>query len=161
MDFGLISIAGTAISTAKDIGKAAMGLRDFSQVAAAMSQINDQLLKAQDSLFAHNAQIMALQQENFEAREELRKLKEALAQRARYSLFELSSGVFVYRMNVTPQLGGPTNPGSPEPTHYVCQPCFDKGIKSILRKCNVFGSICMECTICKERFDTGDTEPYR
>lgn len=153
MDYGLISVAATAITTAKELGKAAIGLRDFNQVAVAMSQINEQLLKAQDSLFSHNAQLMGLQQENFEAREELRKLKEALAERGRYSLFELSKGHFVYRMNVTPDQSRTSNPSSSEPLHYICQPCFDSGRKVVLQKYTVMGTDCgLNCSVCKTQF---------
>jgi hypothetical protein len=43
----------------------------------------------------------------------------------------------------------------PEPHHYVCQPCFEKGIKSVLQKYEFYGAVSMECTVCKERFYVG------
>lgn len=134
MDLASISTAVSALKAAKDIGQAAVAFRDFNQAAGAIAQINEQLLKAQDSLFTHNAQLMELQQQHFEAREELRKLKEALAEKARYTLFEISPGEFVYRSDVVPQQGGSGEPGAAQPLHYLCQTCFDKGSKSVLQK---------------------------
>ena len=132
MDYSLISVTATAITAAKELGKAAMGLRDFNQVAVAMSQINEQLLKAQDSLFTHNSQLAQLQSQYFEATQKLRELEETVRQRGRYSLFELATGNFVYRVNVAPEAGHMGDPTLTEPLHYLCQPCFDKGVKGVL-----------------------------
>ena len=73
MDLSLIAAANSAITAARELGKAAIGLRDFNQMAATVTQLNDQLLKAQDNLFAHNGQIFSLQQEVFDLKDSLRK----------------------------------------------------------------------------------------
>lgn len=159
MDFSQISIAVGALKTAKDIGQAALAFRDFNQTAAALTQINEQLLKAQDGLFAHNAQLMELQQRYYDTVEELRKAKESLAERGRYRLFEISDRVFVYEANIGASNGDVGDPNSMEPLHYVCQPCFDKGVKSVLRKHVYWGEVSLECPICKEKFATKDKEP--
>lgn len=125
MDFSLIGAASTAISSAREFGKAALAVRDFNQMAAIVSQLNDQILKAQDALFAHNTQLLSLQQEVFEARKQLREMEEALSESRRYSLFEITPGSFVYRVNASPEGAGTSDPGSAEPLHYICQPCFD------------------------------------
>jgi hypothetical protein len=156
MDYSLISVAATAITTAKELGKAAMGLRDFNQFAVAMSQINEQLLKAQDSLFTHNSQLSELQGQYFEATEKLRKLEEAIRERGRYSLFEICSGNFVYRVNVTPETSNMGNPSTAEPLHYLCQPCFDKGVKAVLGKTRFMsGPDCQLCPSCDRKIFTG------
>lgn len=160
MDLSAVSAVVSAISASKELAKAAIGVRDFNEMAPVIAQLNDQLLKAQDAMFKHNAQLMALQQENFEATEELRKMKEALAERGRYSLVELSDRVFVYRVNVSPSSGDMGNPVSTQPIHHLCQPCFDKGVKSVLQKSSFYGAISLECTICDKRYSTGTTEPY-
>jgi hypothetical protein len=132
MDFSLVAQAGSAITLAKEFTKAAVGIRDFNQVAAALSQVNDQLLKAQDALFTHNTQLLELQEQYRQAMDELRKLKDIVAERGRYQLHELSQGVFVYRFA---QEQGAAQEGInavAQPTHYVCQRCFDKGVKSVL-----------------------------
>lgn len=134
MDYSLVGIAASSISMAKELAKTAIGLRDFNQVSAVVSQLNDQLLKAQDALFTHNAQMLTLQQQHFEATQKLREMEEAIAERGRYSLFELIPGFFVYRMNITPVAGHVSDPGTSEVLHYLCQICLDRdGFKSVLR----------------------------
>ena len=132
IDPGSVGIIASSLSMATNLAKAAMGLRDFNELAAVVSKINDQLLKAQDGLLAHNAEMFALQQKYFEATEELRKVRETLDEKGRYSLFAIAPGNFAYRVNVSPQQSGAGEPGGAEPLHYVCQQCFDRGVKSIL-----------------------------
>ena len=157
MDFSSISSAAAAITAAKELGKAMIGLRDFNQVAATVTEINDKLLKAQESLFAHNSQLLQLQDEHFKTCEELRELKKTMAQRGRYSLFEISSGIFVYRVNINPEPSDISDPLASEPLHYICQPCFDKGIKVVLQKGDFYGVSHLECSNCKEQFSLGKT----
>lgn len=125
MDLSLVSSAVASINAAKEIGKAALGLRDFNQMAAKISEMNASLLDAQNSLFTHNAQLLALQQDYFEATKELAEAKEALAEKGRYALFEIVPGSFAYRADARPTGTHDGNPVPAEPEHYICQPCFD------------------------------------
>lgn len=160
MDYSLIAAANSALTAAKELGRAAMGIRDFNEVAAKISAINDLLLKAQDSLFAHNAQLHALQQEKFDMANRLRELEEKLADRGRYSLVEISDRTFVLGCNQGEKVSGDSALGAVEPKHYICQPCFAKGIKSVLQKDSFYGAIRLECPICKGTFPTGENEPF-
>lgn len=125
MDLSLITGAAGALKTAVDIGRAAVDIRDNAKIGEAVVRMNEQLLNAQQSLFVHSAQLAELQQKYLEATQELTKVKETLAQRGRYSLFEIVPGQFVYRVDIRPESAGAGNPGGAEPEHYVCQPCFD------------------------------------
>lgn len=156
MDFGAITGAITAISAAKDLARAALTVRDANALAVAVSQMNDQLLKAQESLFTHNAALLQLQNQHFETSEELRKLKEAVRERGSYSLVEITHGSFAYRVNVTPEQGGASEPGSAQPPHYVCQPCFDSGVKAVLGRTesDTWG-IREICPVCKREIYCG------
>ena len=51
IDITSLNIVSTSINAAKELTKAAVGLRDFNQVAATISEINVKLLDAQDGLF--------------------------------------------------------------------------------------------------------------
>lgn len=155
MDISLVTGAVTAIKVARQIGSAALKVRDFNQFAGTIAEINDQLLKAQESLFAHNADMMDLQQKYFEACEELRKLKATAAERGRYSLRELAQGVFAYQLNASS-----TAESEGEPSHYLCQPCFDKGIKSVLQDKHNSGPVYLHCTICDANYRTNRSNPY-
>lgn len=150
MDATQIGIVATSLSVAKDIGKALIGIRDFNLVAEKVAALNDQLLKAQEALLAHNTAMFQLQNEHFEAREELRKLKEAASERGRYTLVDLGKGHLAYRMNVAPQESGSTEPVSAEAPHYLCQPCYDNGRKVVLQRNYVMGiSGGLDCPVCK------------
>lgn len=155
MDLSLVAAASNALSIARDLGRAAVGLRDFNECAAAIAQINEQLLKAQDSLFAHNTELFALQQEVFATREELRKAKETIAEHGKYALLEISPHVFVLRSraDLTPDLGGAQHPMDPEPPHYVCQPCLHiRSQRSVLVRSVVWGTETFTCPECKNEF---------
>ena len=156
MDFSVIVSAVSALNSAKELGRAALAIRDFNQFAGAISQINDQLLKAQESLFTHNSQLLDMQQKHLEAREELRNLKETLAERGRYSLVELTKGSFVYRLNVAPSESGTIDPVRPEPVHHLCQPCFDQGVKIVLQRTEFYSIVSLRCSRCSEKFATGE-----
>jgi hypothetical protein len=125
MDLSLIGAAVSSIGAAKEIGKAALGLRDFNQMATQISEMNAKLLDAQESLFAHNTQLLTLQQQHFETAQKLAEVEKALAEKGRYALFEIVPGSFAYRTHVDPYASAAGNPGAAEPEHYICQPCFD------------------------------------
>lgn len=161
MDYSLLVAAGASINAAREFGKAAIGLRDFNEIATKIAALNEQLLKAQDSLFAHSAQLQALQQENFSMANRLRELEEKLAERGRYALVEISDRTFVLGLKSAEQRAASDPAHIPEPHHHICQPCFAKGIKSVLQKYSFCGAVSLECPICKERFDTGQREPDR
>jgi hypothetical protein len=72
MDLSLIGAAATSPGLARDFGKAAMAVRDFNEMAAIVSKLNDQILKAQDSLFALQSELLREQQEHFETLKKVR-----------------------------------------------------------------------------------------
>lgn len=146
MDASQISIVATSLSMARDITRTIIGIRDANLIAEKVTALNDQLLKAQEALLAHNAAMFQLQNQYFEAREELRKLQEAASEQGRYTLFELVPGKFAYRVNIAPEQSGSSEPGSAEPMHYVCQICFDQGRKAVLR----IGTFVAYCPLCKD-----------
>lgn len=139
MDLSLISAATAALSAARDIGKAAIGIRDFNQMAATVAQINDQLIKAQDSLFSHQGQLFALQQEVFDLKEALRQKEAALAEAQtqiaklnekkleleQYERFRHPGGAWAYRLKGTPDddAGAPT----------YCAGCFERQQLALLQ----------------------------
>jgi hypothetical protein len=134
MDFSSITTVIASLTSARELGVAALGVRDFNQSAAAIAQINEKLLAAQQGLLMHNAMLLQLQQDHFETAQELRVLKEAAAQQARYPLIDLGDGVFAYRVDVPPQEGGTSEPSATQVVHHLCQPCWDGGKRSVLQR---------------------------
>lgn len=125
MDATLISSAAASLLAAIDIGKGAVAVRDANRLATVITQMNEQLLNAQQSLFTHSAQLMALQQQYFQATKELAEIKEAIAQRANYTLVSIGNGFVAYRENVRPEPTEAVDPDAAHVEHYVCQVCFD------------------------------------
>ena len=149
MDASHIGALSTSLGIARDMAKALVGLRDWNLVAEKVTTLNDQILKAQDALLSHNASMFELQNKYFEASEELRKLKEAVNEKGRYSLVELGFGFHAYRENVAPEQGGAGQPSVPQPERYFCQPCMDRGVKVALQSRFEEG-VCIgwRCTSC-------------
>ena len=145
----MITGAISSINLAKDIGKTLLAIRGFNEVAPVVAKLNDELLKAQDALFRHNTELLALQQKQFEITEELRKAKESIAERGHYTLVEVSDRMFAYRVNIPPVSSDVSNPVPAQVLHHLCQPCFDKGIKAVLKMYTYFGaaSSLMKCPI--------------
>ena len=158
MDISLIAAASSAISSAREIGKAAIGLRDFNQLAVVMTQLNDQILKAQDSLFSHQTQLLALHEELIQTKEKLRCAEKMMEDRGSYELFPITNGVFVYRNN--PGNGS----GQSDPTkvlHYLCQPCFDGGKKGVLVRLETPNGVSHTCPLCKTTYVENRSNPQR
>lgn len=157
MDGAAISMVTSSIATAIDLAKALTGVRDGALIAEKTAALYDKLLQAQQALLAHNAAMFELQTQYFEAAEQLRKAKEALSERSRYTLVTLGDGYVAYRVNVAPEQGGAGQPGSPEPAHYVCQACFDVGRKVVLQPYLVFGARCgLECKVCNQQIPVNE-----
>lgn len=139
MDLSLIGAATAALSAARDIGKSAIGIRDFNQVAVAIAQLNDQLLKAQDSLFSHQTQLLTMQQEVFglrdtlrqkesalvEAQDKIAKLKQKKLELNQHERFLHAGGGWAYRRKDA----SPDNEDEPA----YCANCFEQEQLSVLQ----------------------------
>jgi hypothetical protein len=150
MDASQIGIVATSLGLAKDIANTMVGVRDFNLIGEKLAALNNQLLQAQDALLAHNAAMFQLQNEHFEAREQLRKLQEAARERSCYTLVDLGKGHFAYRMDVAPSPGAAGEPVLAHAPHYICQSCYDNGRKVVLQRNYVMGIAGgLECPLCR------------
>lgn len=156
MDMSFIAAASSALTVAREISRASIAIRDFNAMAGTVSQLNDQILKAQDALFSHQSQLLAMQQELFQAQEKLRIAEKVIAERGNYELVELSQGVFVYRLKPPPSAGS----GVSYHLHYLCQPCFDNGAKAVLYRRETGLGVSHSCPLCKISYQESST-PYR
>jgi hypothetical protein len=154
MDFSFVGTAATAIGVAREFGKAALAVRDFNEMAAIVRQLNDQILKAQDSLFAHNTELLRIQQEQFESAQKIRELQEALNDMREYSLVEIGGGFRAYQRKASAVSEAEVQPTPLDVPQYFCQPCFEgKRIKATLQPNSYMGTPTgLECRVCKERF---------
>ncbi|MCX2894854.1 hypothetical protein ORG27_14840 [Stenotrophomonas lactitubi] len=159
MEIGSIISAFSAVATLKDAAQAALAVRDFNAAGAAISKITDELLKAQQNLLVQFDFTAKLQAELEQKRRELSELQKALEDRARYTLVELTDGIFVYRLKDSPA-GDDGVPDAVEPVHHLCQTCYDKGVKSVLQRSNRVGDVTLDCRVCSAQYRTGKFIPY-
>jgi len=132
MDFSSIATAIASLKSAQELATATLSVRDFNQSAAAISQINEKLLAAQQGLLAHNTMLLQLQNEHFHATEELRKLRESIEQEGRYPLVDIGNGALADAGHIDSR--GHGEPEVPQPEHYLCQGCWDiRRVRSILQ----------------------------
>lgn len=131
MDFSLIAAATGAIKSAYDLGVVALNARDSIQINDALAKMKDRLFEAQDRLFAIRVQSQEVFDQLTAAKQEILELKKAIQEQGDYFLVELTEGNFVMQSKVASATGGVDH--SPAiPLHYVCQACFNKGVKSVL-----------------------------
>ncbi|UXA66043.1 hypothetical protein [Xanthomonas prunicola] len=150
MDIPSLTTAMASLKFAKDAVETALSVRDFNSAAAALAGVNDQLLKAQEGLFVYSARLAELQDKLGQCQEELRQLKRVQSERDQYSLFQVADGIWVYRSNMAAQPDeGRTQ--FTETAHYLCQPCFDKNVKSVLQADLRYAGRALVCTVCQAR----------
>lgn len=147
VELASIQAAFSALKAAKELGAAALELRDFNQTAAAISQINAQLLKAQEGLFELQGAMFEAQAENHRLQEEVRQLKAAQDLREKYDRVALTPGNFAYRLKE-----------SPPDRHYVCQPCLDvRGQEvDLMRRDRGSHGVVYSCSECKTTWSSDE-----
>jgi hypothetical protein len=117
-------------------------LRDLSKIGAIQVELNQRILDVQSALLEMQEKLAAKAQAFDELKTHARELEEAARDRERYVLFPIMPGAFVYRLRdgVEPS----------EPVHYVCQTCFDKGVKSVLTlERHSYGATYQTCPACR------------
>ncbi|HHW4683739.1 MAG TPA: hypothetical protein ACQGQI_11405 [Xylella sp.] len=123
-------------------------MRDSQKIRVAVSGIMEKLLSTQKELSMHYKHHM-------ECVKALEEAEKALKEKGKYELFEIHKNQFAYR--VKKETG--------EPDHYVCQGCFDKGIKSVLQgadieNCTVLSYGCPNCG-CRLQIPKNDSSTYQ
>ena len=119
----------TAISGALgmvQIADAALKARDNAKASQAIADIQLKLVELSMSALAVTEKNISLVNEVRSLQDELNELKIKASDRDDYILGEVCMGVQAYKPKKF-------ETGRDNPFHYLCQPCFDKGIKSMLR----------------------------
>jgi hypothetical protein len=146
------AIAGlSALKTAFDMAK---GLKDISDATirnAAVIELQEKILSAQETQSSLAQQVSDLEKE-------VARLKDWEADKKRYELTELGPGIVAFSIKETMRNG--------EPVHRICANCFSGGKKSYLQQ-HVRGAHVdvFQCNVCGERLtvdkdgDRGDYDP--
>lgn len=139
------------LSSAKELGGLLVAERDAQKAAAIKAELTEKILEAQ----AQFAQVLGavIEKDAALARlaQRVRELEAAQSEKDRYELavLEPSGNTFAYRLRPAAELSERQS----EPTHFLCQPCFDIGRKSILTRSEFYGRYVFKCSACKTDFE--------
>ena len=121
----LIGSAVQSLGIIKTLADGLMTARERNLVIEIKSGLHTQVIKLQGTLISMQEREHMLLDGKRNAEQMAFELQARLEERERYELRELCPGVFAYAYKA--------GPGATEPLHYLCQPCFDKGVKQVLR----------------------------
>ena len=120
-----IGAALSSLSATLGLAKSALEARDEAKIKAALADFNEKHLALYTAAL-HLAEKLATAQTALgDLQREAAELRAQRDDRARYALYEVKPGHFAYRS--TPSADRPN-----DPPHYLCQTCYDKGVKSVL-----------------------------
>lgn len=137
---------GAAISGIKalyDTARMAIDARDDAKLKAVMIEMQGKILDAMEAALDSKSQAIAIQNALHATQDELKEIKSKAAERNRYALTQMPGEGKQYAYASQPHQGGQN-----EPPHYLCQPCYDKGIKSVLQSTEFYGGYQHECPCC-------------
>jgi len=124
-----------SVKTLGDIIRTAVDLKASSEIALALSRVQEDLLSAQGSALESQEKISSLLSEIDGLKEELRHIKNWDERVKGYELTTATGGAVVYRFKG-------------EPEHYVCPSCFEKGAVQILQDKRLSSGY-FQCSSCK------------
>jgi hypothetical protein len=129
------------------IGNALLKIRDADMIKAKLIELNGEILSAQTSALAANADQFALLKQVSELEKQVAELEAWDAEARKYVLYNLRAGLpmptampgvqgeaFVYRLK--------TQGSSGEPIHFLCANCYQDRHKSILQNQELMPGAC-------------------
>lgn len=150
----LVAIQGAigSIKAAKDIAKAAIGLRDAALLQSKVIELNEAILSAQSSAVDAMAEQSEMLQRVRELEQKIARLETWEAEKQRYKLEALPPGTHVYTLKSEMADG--------EPPHHICQTCYQRGKKSILNQGETHsGTYHLRCNECDADLKVGYWRP--
>ncbi len=132
-DMAAFASAFASLKAAGEIAKALISLRDTATFQTQVIELNGQILSAQASALAAQAEQSTLLELKRDLEKEVADLKAWDAEKQKYHLVDL-------RINVAPGHGGALayalkeQASSSEPIHFLCPNCYEDGRKSILQE---------------------------
>jgi len=149
----------SSLAAAKDMAALLVDERDRQKAVAIQIQLTEKILQAQAQLAEVLGAVIEKDAATVRLAERCRELEAAQSEKARYQLAELMPGghVFAYRLRARREL----TERQDEVPHFLCQPCFDGGHKSVLAKADSMGRWVYSCRLCKCKWSAGPSNtPY-
>jgi hypothetical protein len=120
-----ILAALSGLKSALDLARLAIDARDDAKIKTALAEVSELYIAALTAAADSAKRFHDLQTEHLLLKDEQRDLRHRIEERSKYRLEAIGPGVFCYRADLDEASG--------EPAHFLCQPCYDRGIKAILR----------------------------
>jgi len=117
-----LTSALSALKQTFDLIKTGVEIRDDSKIKKGIADFLDKYLALQTSALEIQQQNLKLLDEKRIVEDKYKELENKQTERERYLLHKVTEGIFVYKYS-----------SDDKPEHFICQNCFDKGIKSVLR----------------------------
>lgn len=149
MDIGSLSAAVSSLKTAADLAKTMIELNSISEIKGKIIDLQTQILAAQSSAFAANAEQAEMAEHVRALKEELARIKAWDVEKKRYKLTKLwDTGGVAYALK--------ESMSNSEPPHYICTHCYEDGRKSVLspQKNKNGGRMMLVCQNCKSEIHT-------
>ena len=144
-----IGAALSGIKALYDAARLAIDARDDAKLKSAMMEMQGKILEAMESALNSKTQAMTIQDALHAAQDELKQIKGKAADRDRYTLTLMPGDGKQYAYASQPH-----QDGKHYPPHYLCQGCFDKGLKFVLQGSEFYGGTNYDCPGCKTRLCT-------
>jgi hypothetical protein len=137
----------TGLNGIRDLAGSLINLRDAQVIATVQMDLTNRILEMQSQLSEVLAAIIEKDGTIAALDKRCRDLERKQADRERYQLSKLASNrdVFAYRLKPPSELQSDAS----ELPHFLCQPCFDKGIKAVLIETDFYGLARWRCPVCK------------
>ena len=132
-----IKSAIDSVKVISDVLKASKDLRNYNELASAISEVNAKLMDATTAALAGNEKISSLQERIRLLEQEIMEFKNWEAKVKDYTLKEVGTGIFAYIY--TPAVE------SSKPKHWACVKCFEDCKISILQVSNRSSYLCFNC----------------
>jgi|GEM_PF-2527316 len=151
MDIVTIGGALSSANTAFNIIRTAVGATAKAETTAAVTSLNDALLRASQAALILQEKIVALESEKAQLEKEIARLKRTHHHFEDYRLRDVETGAFVYAYEPAVK-GDRADAQPPKPPHWLCVPCFEDGYTSILQlsegKTDIFRHVFYRCPKC-------------
>lgn len=139
----------STINAARELGSALIQERDRLKAAAIQVDLSEKLIQAQTQISEVLAAITSKDASIAALLERVRELENRQNEHARYLLAKVGilGDFFAYGLRPAAELSERAD----EPAHFICQPCFDAGKKSVLRIAGATAS----CSLCNTHVQIG------
>jgi hypothetical protein len=138
---GWIDAVISPLKAAGDTAQRLLEIRDTVKFGEAIVKLQSDLLSAQHGALTAQGREATLLDELNQLKRRISDLEAWQKEQERYELTRLEPGVFVFALKLHMAVG--------EPTHCICQTCYQRGKKSILhsdeRRNGIYHLICNEC----------------